>query len=280
MKICLGTANFKKIYGINKYKHKQKSIYKILTLAKIKKIDYLDTATDYNNDNTLSKIKNFNIITKLNKLRGIKKEQIKNNINNQLKYYNLNKRKLYGVLLHDCDDMRSKKSKYIFECLMDLKRKKITDKIGISCYYEKDLNILKYYNFDIIQFPFNIFDQRILKKKNLIKIKNKEVHVRSIFLQGILLKNNLKNHKFFKRWGSKFKKFDKFINENKITKLEANLIFLKQFNFFKYAIIGLENSDQLKEIIKNIKSNKKNFLNFDKLKSNDEKLLIPFNWKS
>ena len=32
-------------------------------------------------------------------------------------------------------------------------------KIGISCYFENDLKILKKFNFDIIQFPLNIFDQ-------------------------------------------------------------------------------------------------------------------------
>jgi len=163
---------------------------------------------------------------------------------------------------------------------MDLKRQKVTDKIGISCYYENDLNILKTYNFDIIQFPFNLFDQRILKKKNLLKIKNKEVHVRSIFLQGILLKNNLENHKFFKRWSSRFKKFNIFIKENKITRLEASLIFLKQFKFFKYAIVGLENRNQLNDVINTINSKKKYDIKFSKLKSNNEKLLIPFNWKT
>jgi len=280
MKICLGTANFKKGYGINKYKHNKKSINKILTLAKIKKIKLLDTAVDYNNNDMLSKTKDFDVITKLKKLRVYKKEQIKNKIKQQLKHFYSKKKKLYGVLLHDCNDMRSKKSKYIFECLMDLKRQKVTDKIGISCYYENDLNILKTYNFDIIQFPFNLFDQRILKKKNLLKIKNKEVHVRSIFLQGILLKNNLENHKFFKRWSSRFKKFNIFIKENKITRLEASLIFLKQFKFFKYAIVGLENRNQLNDVINTINSKKKYDIKFSKLKSNNEKLLIPFNWKT
>ena len=48
-----------------------------------------------------------------------------------------------------------------------------------------------------MQFPFNVFDQRILDKKiqNLLIKKKIKVHMRSIFLQGLLLlpQKNQKN---------------------------------------------------------------------------------------
>ena len=70
-------------------------------------------------------------------------------------------------------------------------------KIGISIYefsmFEK---INKNFRIDMIQIPLNILDRRInLKKISKIAKKEKiELHVRSIFLQGILLKEKIKFH--------------------------------------------------------------------------------------
>ena len=46
-----------------------------------------------------------------------------------------------------------------------------------------------YYNFEVVQFPLNIFDRRIIDSGWLDKLKKKgvELHARSIFLQGLLL---------------------------------------------------------------------------------------------
>ena len=56
------------------------------------------------------------------------------------------------------------------------------------------LKNIKQNNFDIVQFPMNVFDQRLLDKRigNLIKKKKIEVHIRSIFLQGLLTLRNKK----------------------------------------------------------------------------------------
>ena len=70
-KICLGTAQFGKIYGITNKKKKQTSVQEIknfLLLLKKNKIDFIDTALSYKNvDKKLSKTKinlnKFNIIT-------------------------------------------------------------------------------------------------------------------------------------------------------------------------------------------------------------------------
>ena len=45
---------------------------------------------------------------------------------------------------------------------------------------------------DVIQAPLNVLDQRIDHSKNLNFLKRKkiEIHVRSIFLQGVLVDEN------------------------------------------------------------------------------------------
>ena len=246
MRLCLGTANYNKHYGINKFKIKKDSIKKILKFSEKKNFKYLDTAFNYNNYQNLPKNKYFEIITKVNKLRDFNINKIETEIINQINPVYKKSRQLYAILLHDCDDMRSKKSKEIFQSLLNLKKKKITKKIGISCYHEKDLNILKLYDFDIVQFPLNIFDQRLLKKKNLKKIKDKEIHIRSIFLQGLLIDENFKKIRYFSKWKSKFQKLEKYLKNKKTTSLEACIFFVKKFKFVKMAVVGVNNLNQLK----------------------------------
>ena len=167
MKICIGTANYKKLYGLNKIRVKANDVAKITKYLKKNKIKFIDTANNYNNADIFLKEKGFKIIIKISKLRNIDSKNIKHYINKQIKPFFNKKNKIYAVLLHDCRDMFSMKKFEIFKCLLNLKKKKTTHKIGISCYNEEDLLILKKFKFDIVQFPFNIFDQRILKKKKL-----------------------------------------------------------------------------------------------------------------
>ena len=52
---------------------------------------------------------------------------------------------------------------------------------------------MKNYNFNILQVPINIFNHEFINKKfiKLIKLKKIELHVRSIFLQGIIFLNKI-----------------------------------------------------------------------------------------
>ena len=61
------------------------------------------------------------------------------------------------------------------------------------------------YNLDVIQCPFNILDKRILTSGWYDKLKNKEkeIHIRSIFLQGLLVNKLFYKKKFLKN-GTKY----------------------------------------------------------------------------
>ena len=66
---------------------------------------------------------------------------------------------------------------------------------------------LKIYNFDVVQIPLNIFtirDNLIKYLKKLKKIYKFELHVRSIFFQGLIVENNKKIPKRFNYMKKKF----------------------------------------------------------------------------
>ena len=75
-----------------------------------------------------------------------------------------------SILIHDINDIKSNKKKIIYESLQNLKKDGYVKKIGFSAYDIKDVKkIINSFEFDILQFPFNIFDQRLLNK-NYLKI--------------------------------------------------------------------------------------------------------------
>ena len=154
-------------------------------------------------------------------------------------------------------------------------------KIGFSSYKTKDL--LKYtkkFKFDFIQFPLNILDQRILDQKVLkeLRYRDVEIHIRSIYLQGLLLisKNNLpsnfKKNLYLKRW-------HKFLLENKISAIEACADFIKINKIYSKAIVGFDNYKQFLEFFKHFSKRKTLNLNYKYLAVNRTKLVNPSKWR-
>ena len=298
MKIGIGTAQLGLKYGIanpNLSSSISKNDFsKILNLSLKKKIKILDTAESYGNSEKLigslllkKKFKNqFNIITKLSDLRFINSKNIYREIYEKINISlnNLKIKKIYGLLIHDIKDLKSKKKDVIFRSLLRLKKEGLVKKIGFSCYKHDDLTYFSSkYNFDIIQFPFNILDQRLLETKTLKNLKkNKvEIHIRSIFLQGLLLLpqkkipyNFLKNHNSLKKW-------HKFLRINNIDPISACLNFIIKNNFYKNVIIGFNEYFHFKDVINKYSfiKKKKLDLNYNKLKNFNENIINPNKWK-
>ena len=193
---------------------------------------------------------------------------------------NLNVKQLYGLLLHDIRQMHKSKLKVIFQTLKYLKKKKLVKKIGISCYNLKDLKIVKKNKLNIVQFPLNVFDQRLIRDKDIISLKNRkiEIHVRSIFLQGLLLKRAEKIPNYFNFWKKEFLNFEIFSKKLKISKLKLCINFIKQQKLIDMVVIGVEDKKQIQLIRKqfNKKSRK---IDYDLFNQIDNKLILPYMWK-
>jgi len=286
-KIILGTASFDKNYGINKsifFKKDEKN--SLLKKCVQNKILYIDCSENYNSAMSYfyqnkGILKKFKVIYKINikncSQASEKKLYIK--IDNVLKKLKI--KNFYCVMLHNGEVLKKKIGPKIHNFLLNLKKIKKTNKIGISTY---DINatrsIINKFKFDILQFPFNIFDQR-LRDKNLLKFLKKKkikIHIRSIFLQGLLLMDKDEiNKKFLK----KIKIIDewlKFLKKKKLSNLEACITFIKNFDFYDHVIIGFDSYSHFKEVKKIY--NKKNIIkiNFDKFKNNSQ-LIYPQKWK-
>ena len=286
-RLILGTASFEKNYGINKDKNlKKKEIIKIFKLCKKNNIQFLDSANQYkeNNLKKFSKsLKDFKIIYKVNlNLNKKTYKQLKNKIFFLLKsFLRKNKiKKVYCIMIHSEDSMLSNNSYNLYKIISLIKKEGLAEKIGISGYnLEKILKIFENFRFDVLQFPYNLFDQRLNHANvlNFFKKKKTEIHIRSIFLQGIFFINVKKLPSYFNRWKKLFQKLNKNLINNKLSILNLCLSHAFNLNYQKKKIIfGIQSIDNLNEI-KNVKLNyNKKFIK--KLKSNDKKLILPYLW--
>lgn len=280
-KLIIGTANFGQKYGLKKNKINRKEIFKILNYSYKTGIKTIDTAINYGVSEKIigkSQNKEWKIISKIPKIPcKTKKIDVYLNkiINKSIR--NLNNKKLYGILIHNPDDLLNKRGPEIYKSLLKIKNKKLIKKIGVSIYNFEHIDILtKKFKLDIIQIPFNLIDRRLLNRKILKNLKSQkiEIHVRSIFLKGLLLEEKLP--KKFQKWNYLWSEIHKFKKKNNINNLELCLNFIKKYKFIDKFIIGIDNLEHLREIIKVLKNIKITQAPF--IKCDDKKLIDPTQW--
>lgn len=257
--LVLGTAQLGTDYGIA-YKSKKipsKEFQLIMDLARDSGINAIDTAMAYgDSQKVLGQIgvNGWSITSKLC--------AVPNNISSIDKWFydsieiilqELNIRKIDTLLIHDVKELFGIFGRSIIKLMHSSKLKGYVTNIGVSIYAPEDLN--KFYNDfqpDVVQCPYNIFDQRILTSGWLDKLTsdNVEVHARSIFLQGLVLRDISELNLYFNPWLSYFNRWESYCRENNISKLQAALGFAKSEKRIKKIIVGIENCYQLGEIIK------------------------------
>jgi aryl-alcohol dehydrogenase-like predicted oxidoreductase len=192
----------------------------------------------------------------------------------------LNQSNIYALLLHAPYDLKGPYGKCIIKTLNEFKSNKIIQKLGISIYSPSELNdLLPLIDLDLVQVPYNIFDRRI-EKSGWLKVLNDrsiEVHGRSAFLQGLLTMdfNDIPN--FFARYKKIFKAWSDWTTSNNLSLIEASLLFSISSNQIQKTVIGIDNIEQLTEIIEYSKNTKS--YDFPDLSIDDETLLNPSNWK-
>lgn len=279
-KLILGTVQFGLDYGINNPSGKieEEEIVKILSLCEDSGINKLDTSYAYGESETVlgkTANHNFSIISKYPRT----KENVEIVFADTL--IRLKRDKIYGYLVHNFDFYLERPS--IWEDMIKLKEKQFIEKIGFSLYKVEELEYLldKDILFDLIQFPYNIFDKSFEPYLKLLHQRNVEIHVRSVFLQGL----------FFKKpdeLSGKLKTFSPYIKELKtfcdVKEIEIEELALNNIIHNPYidgVLIGVDNVLQLKRNILSIWKEESaeicSFVNSIFIK--EKELLNPVNWK-
>lgn len=249
----LGTVQFGLDYGISNQQGQtsSNSVKEILSCCEENSLSFLDTAYAYGNSesvlgNSISDNMKFNIVTKIPK----ECENIFDTYQHSLN--NLKCSSLYGLMFHDANDLLSAKGESNYDQLCKIKDDGLAKKIGTSLYNPEQLEIiLDKFEIDLIQIPMNIFDQRFYKRGLLKKAKEKgiEIHLRSLFLQGLIFITPEKINPFFEPVKDNIESFHNYITENNLSPVEAAFSFIKSIKEIDKVIIGVNDVEQLRENI-------------------------------
>lgn len=272
-KIGIGSVQFGVHYGVsNDYgQTSSEEVTKILDYANKSGVKFIDTASAYGNSEEIlgfNDLSNFKIISKF------LPQENHGSIRTQLTI-SLNKLKvdsLYGYLSHRPLSLIDNQKQW--QELLELKQENKIKKIGFSLNEPKELDLLLNYGMipDLIQIPYNYFDNRF--KDILIDLKSKgcEIHSRSAFLQGLFFADIEKLPSFF----DEVKKYLKELQINLSDNLSGALMkYVLSLEFIDVVIMGVENENQLRNNLSNINtayhlsSQDFNFSN---------SILMPSNW--
>ena len=278
MKIALGTAQFGLNYGIsNKHGQVDKTqVADILNIAVGLGIDTLDCAGAYGNSEQVlgllleqySSQKSFNIVSKIPELSP-EQCSIYPFFDKTLKH--LKQDKIATLLFHHADNLlHHPKKEQLFQQLQTLKVAKKINRIGVSVYNPEQLKaVALHYPIELAQVPMNVFDQRFISADiiELCQQKQIKLHVRSLFLQGLLLIEEDKLDPYFLPYKEKFLAFTRLAKYFGCSTLTLALSIVAQelpatlhrrnkeehtvtpHNIIEKVVIGVCSSKQLSQVV-------------------------------
>jgi aryl-alcohol dehydrogenase-like predicted oxidoreductase len=292
MKLGLGTVQFGTDYGISNKSGQTSTdeVRRILEFAAVNNINYLDTAPAYGNSESvlganLTSSHQFQIVTKTNKIG--KSRIYADDVRFVLDTFDrslqqLQQKSVYGLLVHHPDDLLTEGGDRLMAELESIKDRGIIEKIGVSVYDQSQIDrLLAKYSIDLIQIPLNVFDQRLLKDGYLSSIKSRgiEIHVRSVFLQGILLMSDAELPAHLSGLVPYLQRYRQENQSLGISPLQAAVSFVNSVTEVDKILVGVNNLSQLAEIV--IASNQTPDNNYLYKFSIGEKYLIdPSLWKT
>jgi aryl-alcohol dehydrogenase-like predicted oxidoreductase len=286
MKLALGTVQFGLKYGVANTHGRvtEKEAKDLLSLAKRAEIDTLDTAIAYGDSESILGnlgVTDWKVITKLPFMPDVVSDVrawVFQNVHESLS--RLNSKRLYGLMLHSPMQLLEPQGQALFYALETLKAEGLVEKTGVSVYDVAELaQLFEHYSLDLVQAPLNILDRRLMDSgwADRLKSAGVELHVRSAFLQGLLLMPPQDRPKKFSRWSQVWEVWDAWLLESECSPLQASLRYLHGLPAVDRVVVGVDTSVQLQEILSALRGGDLRELpKFDWM--GDDRLLNPARW--
>ena len=291
MKLGIGTAQFGMDYGVANRTGKatRTDVIGILEEAARSGVRIIDTAPAYGSSEEilgelLSTGHGFRLVTKTiafdPALPGRKyADAVRAGFSQSLR--RLRTERVYGILIHHVQALASSGADDLMRALEDLKDEGRLARIGVSVYHPRQLKqILARYAVDLVQLPFNVYDQRFAQAGWLTRLKRAgiEVHSRSAFLQGLLLLPPGRLPERFDAIGSHHARLHRQIGEAGLTPLAACLAFCLDQADIDHVIVGCETLVQFTEILGVAASDCSRMTGLKSYAVNDESVIDPSRW--
>jgi len=290
-KIALGTVQFGQAYGISNQKGQpgDQEVRDILNLATRHGIDLLDTAPAYGeSEDVLGRVlehtDNFKIVTKTLALRSL--DLSDSTYSSILKTFEHSLKRMkvehtYGLIVHLAEDILGPSGDQVWKALEHLKADGSVRRIGVSCYTTDELKtIMGRYPINLVQIPFNVFDQNLLRDgliEDLMK-SDIEVHSRSTFLQGLALMDPDHLPDGFLRAEPAVRALHQLAKSGAVSPLELALGFVNATNGIDRMVIGVTTQEELQEVIDGLSRSLPAELDTGSLAVDDEVIISPAMW--
>ncbi|MCA9802630.1 MAG: aldo/keto reductase [Cyanobacteria bacterium HKST-UBA02] len=290
MKLALGTAQFGMNYGATNRSGQVSfdEVAAILKLAEENCIEILDTAFQYGESEeilgrALGDNQSFKIVTKtpsfmVEKIEPAHVVELERVFRGSLA--KLGRKSVYGLLIHNAPDLMADKHRSLVELLERLKAEGVVAKVGVSVYNTASLDtILAGWCPDIVQLPLNVLDQRMLQGEYLRRLAelDVEIHVRSVFLQGVLLEDPAKLNPWFEPVRGLLDGYRKFLSMHGLTPLEGALAMVAGVKEIDYVLVGVLSTSQVREILSSLNHGK--LLDFSPFACDNEQIINPSLWR-
>ncbi|MFC4313402.1 aldo/keto reductase [Steroidobacter flavus] len=258
MKLALGTVQFGLAYGVANQQGqvRPEEAQQILRLASASGVDTLDTAVAYgNSEQCLGDIgvTGWRVVSKLPAVPDDCVDVtrwVRETLGASLR--RLRTDRLYALLLHRPQQLLADRiGPALFAALRQLKAEGLVTKIGVSVYGPEELTELcGRFELDLVQAPFNIVDRRLLDSGWLSRLSRAgvEVHVRSVFLQGLLLMEANRPPRF-DRWRDLWTRWHAWLADTRLTAVEACMRYALSHEDIAHVVVGVDSAAQLQQIL-------------------------------
>ncbi len=283
-KLILGTVQLGLPYGINNNTGQpgNNEAFEILACAQQNGIDTLDTANAYGDAERI--IGEFHktqpVKFKINtKFQFVEDQDLKASTFRTINTLDISSIDTY--MYHKYADLQNKQAKFI---LATLKNEGVIKKTGISIYSNKEFTTAIDTEFiDVIQIPFNLLDNYTLRGALIEKAKQngKEIHIRSVFLQGLFFMQEDKIPEILYPLKRHISHLQKIASENNISINTLALVYALSINNIDKVLIGVDSLAQLQNNLKSVDANISSSVvqAVNNIKVEEIDLLNPVNWK-
>ena len=284
-RLALGTVQFGLSYGIANQTGQvaRSEAIAMLQLALKNGLDTLDTAIAYgDSESCLGEVgtQGFKLITKLPAMPPDCADVgawVRLQLVASLSRLGVNS--VYGLLLHGSEQLLGPNGAALYQALQVAKDNGQVKRIGVSIYSPTELDsLIPQYWFDLVQAPLNLVDRRLNTTGWLQRLKQQgvEIHIRSVFLQGLLLMPLPAIPIKFTLWNDLWRRWHQWLADHDSSAVEACLAYPLSFPEIDRVVVGADSARQLAQII--MASNNTPQVDLPNLQCEEVKLINPASW--
>jgi aryl-alcohol dehydrogenase-like predicted oxidoreductase len=256
MRLAIGAAQMGMAYGISNRGGRVAAdeVGRMLDLARQEGIDTVDTAVAYGSSEEAlgaAGLDGMKVVTKI----GPVPEHCRNATAWVIETLlgscrRLRRPSVHGVLLHRVQDLAGDHAAGLARGLRSAVDRGLATVAGVSVYSPEDLDlVVGKIDLGLVQLPRNPIDRRFERTGWLGRLKDAgvEVHVRSIFLQGLLIMSHQDLAGRFGRWERPLARWHDWVARCGISPVEACIAHAMDEPHIDRVVVGFDGAEQLRE---------------------------------